>query len=653
MGMQSLWNPVESERWNSSELEQRIYSARLLGAEPDLGCSVGAGISVKIIEKNLFGEAAEIVYVQTAGTNLASIEASQLVPLRRDYLLRLLRLPGLSAPELERQLRLASNEPGSAGPTTNALLHAAIPAKYVDQSSADAILSLTNTPRAVELIQAAFGENVLLIPYFQSDFALAKAVTEELQNRQTDKITGLVLAKRGICTFGPTPEESYRRMLRLMNTAEDRIQKSLTPARVSKTTNAAGSSQRTEVAQLRRQISELTGGPVILASHQSELLPELLARPDAIMLVNRGLPTPEHSRFLKRSPLVGRDVQAFAKRYQDYFLQPAGNAVKVRDLAPKVILDPTLGLLTVGQEPGEAALVAEISRHAIKIILQAEQLGGWQPPPAEVDLLHPGLAQPIESAAQEKSGFTGEIVLVTGAASGIGRATAKAFLAKGAAVVGLDLNPAISALSDVPAFFGLPCDLTNEREVSQALDQTVRRFGGIDVLILNTGFLPSTRKIVDLELSAWQRTMRVNLDANFNLLRSCYPCLQESPRGGRVVVVSPQNIAPPGGGTAAYAAAKAALTQLVRSAAAEWGTSRIRVQVVHPDGVFDTGIWTPEILTQRAKSRGMTLDEYLRDNFLRTDISSRDVAELVATLCGSAFMKTTGAEIPIDGGSGR
>jgi NAD(P)-dependent dehydrogenase (short-subunit alcohol dehydrogenase family) len=175
---------------------------------------------------------------------------------------------------------------------------------------------------------------------------------------------------------------------------------------------------------------------------------------------------------------------------------------------------------------------------------------------------------------------------------------------------------------------------------------------GSIILVLNTGFLPSVRRIVDLELGAWQHAMPVNLDANFNLLRSCYPYLQESPRGGRIIVVSPQNLAPPGKGAAAYAAAKAALTQLVRSAAAEWGSARIRVQIVHPDGVFDTGIWTPEVLSQRAKGRGLTVDEYRRDNFLRTEISSQDVAELVTTLCGPAFSKTTGAQIAIDGGSG-
>jgi rhamnose utilization protein RhaD (predicted bifunctional aldolase and dehydrogenase)/NAD(P)-dependent dehydrogenase (short-subunit alcohol dehydrogenase family) len=645
-----LWNPSESDRWSSSDLESRIYSARLLGAaEPDLGSSIGRAASVKILEKNLFGQVSELLFVQAAGTDFAELEVDQFVPLRRDHLLRLLRLSDLSEQELARQLRLASNEPSSAVPTTNALLHAIIPAKYVDQTGADAILSLTNTSRAADLIQAVFGESVILIPYSQSDFGLAKAVAEALENRYTDKLIGLVLAKRGICTFGQTSEESYKRMLSLVNAAEERIRKSLTPARVTRS-NARGSFPRTEVVQLRRQVSEYAGRPMILASHQSDLLPELMARPDAFVLVNRGSASPEHHRYFKVPHLVGRDIQALGRRYQADFLGQTRNAGRERDLTPRVILDPTLGLVTVGREPAEADFLAEIFRHTIKIILQAEELGGWQPI-SEFDLSPAATENSPQTGSAEE--FAGEVALITGAASGIGRATAKTFLAKGAAVVGLDLNPSISALADVPGFLGLPVDVTDEKQISYVLNQTVQRFGGLDILILNTGYIPSTRKIVDLEPSAWQHAMRVNLDANFNLLRNCYSLLQESPGGGRIAVISPQNVAPRGGGAAAYSAAKAALTQLVRSAAAEWGASRIRVQIVHPHAVFDTGIWTPEILSQRARARGMTVDDYRRDNFLRTEISSRDVAELVAAICGSAFKKTTGAQIPIDGGCDR
>jgi hypothetical protein len=368
-----------------------------------------------------------------------------------------------------------SNRPNSPAPAIDTLLHAVIPAKYVDQVGADAILSLANTPRAAELIRSVFGPTVLWIPYFPSSFGLAKAVAAALANPRNEKPTGLVLAKRGLCTFGETSAESYRQMLHLVNVAEERIQKSLAPARVTRTTNTGGAAMRTELTQLRQQVLELAGKPMIVSTHQNELLPELMARPDAVALLTRGPAMPEYLRYLKRSPSVGRDVPAFVRRYQNFFFDRIA-----RDLTPRIIIDPSFGLLAIGNKADGADLVATIFRHTTKIVLQAEQ---WQPAP-ESDLLQSQCVEIASTDAERNSEFAGEVALITGAASGIGRATVKAFLTRGAAVAGLDLNPAVSGLSDVPAFLGLPSDVTNERELTQALSRAVQRFGGIDILVL-------------------------------------------------------------------------------------------------------------------------------------------------------------------------
>jgi NAD(P)-dependent dehydrogenase (short-subunit alcohol dehydrogenase family) len=147
--------------------------------------------------------------------------------------------------------------------------------------------------------------------------------------------------------------------------------------------------------------------------------------------------------------------------------------------------------------------------------------------------------------------------------------------------------------------------------------------------------------------------MRVNLDANLVLLRECAPLLTLAPNRGRVVIVASKNVPAPGPGAAAYSASKAALTQLGRVAALEWGAKGIRVNIVHPNAVFDTGVWTDEVLGERARQYGLTVDEYKRNNVLGVEVESRDVGELVAALCGPVFAKTTGAQIPIDGGNER
>ena len=147
--------------------------------------------------------------------------------------------------------------------------------------------------------------------------------------------------------------------------------------------------------------------------------------------------------------------------------------------------------------------------------------------------------------------------------------------------------------------------------------------------------------------------MSVNLDANVSLLRFSHELLRLAPGGGRVVVNASKNVPAPGAGQAAYSASKAALTQLARVAALEWGADRIRVNTVHPNAVFDTGIWTKEVLEQRAASYGISVQEYKTNNILRTEITSRDVGEIIAELCGPCFSKTTGAQVPIDGGNER
>ena len=132
-----------------------------------------------------------------------------------------------------------------------------------------------------------------------------------------------------------------------------------------------------------------------------------------------------------------------------------------------------------------------------------------------------------------------------------------------------------------------------------------------------------------------------------------HPLLALAPRGGKVAIIGSKNIPAPGPGAGAYSAAKAALNQLARVAAMEWAADGIRVNVVHPNGIFDTALWTDEILQSRAESYGMTTEQYKRRNLMGVEVTSYDVAAIVADLCGPNYAKTTGAQIPIDGGDNR
>jgi NAD(P)-dependent dehydrogenase (short-subunit alcohol dehydrogenase family) len=172
-------------------------------------------------------------------------------------------------------------------------------------------------------------------------------------------------------------------------------------------------------------------------------------------------------------------------------------------------------------------------------------------------------------------------------------------------------------------------------------------------LVLNAGVFPGGRRIDSLGSDEWRRVMTVNLDVNQALMRECYPLLKLAPRGGRVVVIGSKNVPAPGPGAAAYSASKAALNQLARVAALEWGADNVRINSLHPNSVFDTGLWTEDVLASRAMHYGLSVDDYKKNNVLKIEVTSRDVAELAAEMCGPLFAKTTGAQLPVDGGNDR
>jgi NAD(P)-dependent dehydrogenase (short-subunit alcohol dehydrogenase family) len=181
----------------------------------------------------------------------------------------------------------------------------------------------------------------------------------------------------------------------------------------------------------------------------------------------------------------------------------------------------------------------------------------------------------------------------------------------------------------------------------------MQRFGGVDMLVLNAGIFPSSQSIQDIPAESWRSAMSVNVEANLLVMQACHALLKLAPRGGRIVVIGSKNVPAPGPGAAAYSASKAALNQLARVAALEWGKDGIRINSLHPNAVYDTALWTPEVLASRAKAYGLTVEQYKTNNLLRTQVGSKDVAELAAEMCGPLFAKTTAAQVPVDGGNER
>jgi rhamnose utilization protein RhaD (predicted bifunctional aldolase and dehydrogenase)/NAD(P)-dependent dehydrogenase (short-subunit alcohol dehydrogenase family) len=655
--MKSLWDEREASLY-SGDLGQRVYTSRLLGRDPSLVLHGGGNTSVKIRETNLVGEVEDILYVKGSGWDLATIEEAGFAPVRMAHLLKLAQLPSLSDPQMVNELKTQMTRASAPTPSVETILHATLPYKFVDHTHADAVVTITNTDQGLERIQAVYGDQVVIIPYVMPGFDLARLCAERFAADAGAQTIGMVLMNHGIFSFGETAQEAYERMIYLVDLAEQYLQGQGAWDLANQTPQKKQQSGGDVLAHLRAEVSAAAGFPVILNRQADDRSLAFAQRSDLAEIAQQGPATPDHIIRTKRLPLIGRDLQTYVENYKTYFQTQAALAPEPKtmlDPAPRIILDPELGLCTVGQTAKSAAIAADIYQHTIEIIERATGLGGYRALSAQ-DLFAMEYWD-LEQAKLKQGGktppFTGEIALVTGAASGIGKACVDALLKRGAAVIALDIQPAIEQSYKRLDVLGIQCDLTDETAFKQALEKGLNQFGGLDMLILNAGIFPPARRISELSGTEWQRVMSINLDSNLMLLRECYPFLKLAPRSGRVVVIGSKNVPAPGPGVAAYSASKAALNQLTRVAALEWGGDRIRLNTLHPNAVFDTGIWTEEVLQARAKHYGLTVEEYKTNNLLKVEITSQDVAELAAEMCGPLFAKTTAAQVPIDGGNER
>ena len=660
--MLNLWTDKEAKNYKT-DLELRVFSSRLLGRDPSLVLHGGGNTSVKITEKNILGVEEEILYVKGSGWDLISIDAPGFAPVRLKHLCDLAELETLSDPQMVNELKTNMTYAQAPTPSVEAILHATLPFKYVDHSHADAVVTITNTKDGEKRIKEIYGDSVVIIDYIMPGFDLARLCAKQFAEQATDKTEAMILLNHGIFTFGETAKQSYDRHIEFVNMAEDYLQQQnafdLAELKTTEqTSNKINSDNHTKIIQLRKTISDIAKFPVILKTSDNEKLIRFSNRDDLKKISQQGPATPDHVIRTKQLPMLGTDVNKYVSSYTKYFntnSKLSKDEKSMLDPAPRMVIDKELGFISIGKTANDANIVEDIYQHTVDVILRAESLGGYQAL-SDKDIFDMEYWV-LEQAKLKKGGnapeFTGEIALVTGGASGIGKACVEALLAKGAAVVAVDINPEITTMLTQANYLGLVCDVANEAEVIDSIQQTIKHFGGLDMLVLNAGMFPLSCKITDLSTEDWRKVMQVNLDTNLIYMREVHKALQHAPNGGRVVMIGSKNVLAPGPGAVAYSASKAALNQVARVAALEWGRDNIRVNTLHPDAIFDTAIWTDDVLNARAQNYGMSVDEYKRKNILKTELKSSDVADLAAAMCGKLFSKTTGAQLPVDGGNDR
>ena len=653
--MTDLWDD-EAAPPATDPLAECVHGSRLIGADPSMVLHGGGNSSVKTPFADITGAAVEALWVKGSGWDMATIEKGGFTPLPLERLHQLLNLESLTDLEMMRELSAARLDPAAPQPSVESLLHALIPHRAVLHSHADAIVTLTNLADGAARVREVLGERVMIVPYVMPGFDLARLV-RDMWPAAGDGSTGMVLMNHGLFTYGDTTRRALHSHTDLIARAAGWLDDHA-PHRPAEG-DPLGPVDPLVLAGVRADISAAAGRPMISARHDSAEVARFVGREDLRSLATRGPLTPDHVIRTKRVPMVGRDVAAYAGQYRDYYLRNLDRArgeTTMLDPAPRVVVDPEIGLLAIGATRSAAAIASDIYHHTMPALIRSEDhLGGYRALP-EGDLFEVEYWE-LEQAKLRRPGsppeLTGMAALVTGAASGIGRACAQELMSRGAAVTGLDLSPSVAGTFDSPAWLGVECDVTNPGAQAAAITEAVERFGGVDIVVVCAGVFAGTGPIAALDRSAWRRTMAVNVDAAADLLSAVHPFLRISPAGGRVVVVSTRNVPAPGPGAAAYSASKAALTQLARVAALEWASDGIRVNVVNPDAVFDTGIWNDDLLAARAAHHNMDVESYKSRNLLGEAVTSQHVAQVVAELAGDRFAATTGAQIPVDGGNER
>lgn len=653
--MKSLWNSKEAKNFLNDPLKLRVYTSRLLGQEPSLVLHGGGNTSVKARVQNFLGQWEDVLYIKGSGWDLATIEAKGFAAVKMPVLLAMAELKNLSDTDMVREQRAAMLDPNSPNPSVEAILHAIIPFRYVDHSHSDAVAAITNTPQGAKHIQKIYGNKVLIVPYVMPGFILARKIFELTRRINWKNYKGIVLLNHGLFTFADDAKVSYENHIRLVTKAENYIGKHKVKLATAKTPVV----DLEKLARIRAAVSKTMGGAVIANLHTNEKAVGFAKLKNVSVLATRGTLTPDHVIRTKPTPVIlkeafEKEVAVYAEHYQTYFKRHAAAHLKRLDPAPRWAVWKDHGFITFGRSQTDATITADIAKHTLEAIQVSEKLGGWKVLSQKdiFEMEYWELEQAKLAKTPKPLNLQGKIAIVTGAASGIGKACVESLVKHGAVVGAVDIDPGIKNQFSQQQVLGLLCDVTKSLDLTAAVTAVVRKFGGLDIVVSNAGIFPPSKNLNEMDESLWEKSLNVNLTSHQKLLTAAEKYLRHG-IDPTFLIIGSKNVPAPGPGAAAYSVAKAGLTQMARVAALELGPLGIRVNVIHPNQIFDTAIWTKEVLEKRAKAYKMSVEEYKKNNILKTEITSYDVAELVACMAGAVFAKTTGAQIPIDGGNDR
>lgn len=670
--IRNLWSD-EAAAAAGDDLGQRIYSARLIGAEPELVLHGGGNSSVKTEAVDLFGETVSVLHVKGSGHDLATIDAAGMPAVRLEPMLRLAAREAVADDVLVKLQRLNLLDPAAPNPSVEMLLHAFLPHKFVDHTHATPFLVLANLPEAEAALRELFGDKIALVPFVKPGFGLAKAGLATYE--ANPGVEALLLKNHGHFTWGPDAKSSYFKVIEHANTVEtwlaDRRPAPLVPAAALPVAEIAPVLAGLRGA-LAAALPEEAALPV-LDLRDDEATRAFVSRPDLEDLARAGVVTPDHVIRTRGEVLVLRkDAQTpermraavtdYVSRYRAYF-----DANKARFGGPVAMLNPMPGLIWLegigavgaGADAKAARIAADIGSQSARVKADGQVAGGFRSI-SDADLFDMEY-WPLELAklgTTRAPALQGRVVLVTGGAGAIGLATAEAFAALGASIFIVDrpgaaLEKAVAGLGRDHAGHG--CDITQPGAAAAAVAACAARFGGLDILVSNAG-AAITGDIATLDEAVLRGSFELNFFAHLAFSQAAIALYRAQGAGrgtrgaepGQILFNVSKQAVNPGKGFAAYGLPKATSFFLLRQLALELGPEGIRVNGINADRIR-SGLLTPEMIAARSSARGIDAGTYMAGNLLRAEVEARHVAEAFVALARAE--RTTAHVMTVDGGN--
>jgi rhamnulose-1-phosphate aldolase/alcohol dehydrogenase len=684
-----LQSTAVPNRWDKSKapsdpVDLLVYASNLLGSDRRITNFGGGNTSSKVTMTDpLTGEQVEVLWVKGSGGDLGSAKKSGFASLYLDKVL------GLEKRFHDQKMHEDDIVPlypqcvfnlNPAAPSIDTPLHAFVPQRAVSHMHSDAVIAVAAAKDSERLTREIYGGEMGFLPWKRPGFELGLMLQELIQ--KNPGINSAMMQSHGFICWADDWEQCYDLTVRLINKASEFIE--------SKTgkVHAFGEVVRDRRSDATQRLEDLlpvlrgkvahNGQRLIASIDTEEALLDFLSREKLDQLAGLGTSCPDHFLRTKIRPMIlsadadaagiDKELEKFRTGYSEYYERcKVSDSPGMRNPNPSVVLIPGVGMVSFGKNAQEASVTGRFYRNAIEVMRGAETLSEYTALPEQeaFNIEYWQLEEAKLKRMPPVKELSRQVAVITGAASGIGRATAIKMAQLGAHVVLLDINEdgLNTTAAEAEKAGGVPgsaravrCDVTQTSSITEAFKQAILAFGGVDIVVANAG---NARRgtVAETTPEDYDFLSDLLMKGYFDTLAEATRLMVKQGTGGSIVVVGSKNGVAAGSNAALYSAAKAFELHLMRCTALDFAKHEIRCNAINPDGVVTgSGIWSDAWKEQTAKSLGISPDElveyYAKRSLLGEVVTPDDCAEAICWLSSEQrSSRTTGAVIPVDGGN--